>query len=57
MRTSREYADILKMVLKIQIDYIKNNPRYCDSELLQGQEIGLEIAIEKIDASLFLTEE
>ena len=56
MKTAKEYSEILKMVLKLQINYITDNPNYSDSEYLQGQEAGLLIAIDKIDASKFLTE-
>lgn len=56
-RTAKEYAEILKGVLKMQIGYIQENPRYDESEYLQGQEIGLRIALEKIEASSFLFED
>ena len=54
-RTAKEYAEILKSVIKMQIGYITENPNYGESECLQGQEIGLMIALEKIEASEFLT--
>ena len=57
MRTAKEYAEIIKSVLKIQINYITENPRYEESDYLQGQEVGLMIALEKIDASKFLYED
>lgn len=56
MRTAKEYSKILEMVLRMQITYIAENPNYGDSEYLQGQEMGLLIAIDKIKASEFLTE-
>lgn len=56
-KTAKEYAEILKAVLKMQIGYIQENPRYYDSEYLQGQEEGLRIALEKIEASNFLMED
>jgi len=56
-KTAKEYAEILKAVLKMQIGYIQENPRYDDSEYLQGQEEGLRIALEKIEASNFLMED
>ena len=55
-RTAKEYAEILKSVLKMQISYITENPNYEMSDK-QGQEQGLLIAIEKIEASNFLTED
>lgn len=54
MKTAKEYSEILKMVLKMQISYITENPNYGESEYLQGQEAGLLIAIDKINASEFL---
>ena len=56
-KTAKEYAEILKAVLKMQIGYIQENPRYDGNEYLQGQEEGLRIALEKIDASQFLMED
>lgn len=55
-KTSKEYAEILESVLRMQIDYIRSNPNYEDSDYLQGQEVGLLTAIDKIKASNFLTE-
>ena len=56
-KTAKEYAEILTAVLIMQIGYIQENPRYDDSEYLQGQEEGLRIALEKIEASQFLIED
>ena len=56
-KTSKEYAEILKSVLKMQISYITENPNYEMSDYLQGQEKGLLIALDKIEASRFLTED
>ena len=56
-KTSKEYAEILKSVLKMQIGYITENPNYEMSDYLQGQEKGLLIALDKIEASRFLTED
>lgn len=52
-RTAKEYAEILKSVLQMQISYITENPNYETSDYLQGQEQGLLIALEKIEASSF----
>lgn len=57
MKTAKEYAEILTAVLMMQIRYIQENPNYDDNEYLQGQEEGLRIALEKIEASQFLTED
>ncbi len=56
MKTAKEYSEILEMVLRLQIDYIINNPDYENSDFLQGQEVGLLTAIDKINKSKFLTE-
>ena len=56
-RTAKEYAEILKSVIKMQIGYITENPNYDESDYLQGQEQGLMIALDKIEASSFLLEE
>lgn len=56
-KTSKEYAEILKAVIQMQISYITSNPKYDDSDYLQGQEVGLMIALDKINASKFLTED
>ena len=56
MKTAKEYSEILKMVLELQINYITENPDYYESEYLQGKEAGLLIAIDKIKASEFLME-
>lgn len=55
--TAKEYSEILESVLKYQLHFITEDPRYEESEYLQGQEAGLRIALEKIEASKFLTEE
>ena len=56
-KTAKEYAEILKSVIKIQIDYITENPEYETSDYLQCQETGLMIALEKIADSSFLLED
>ena len=53
---AQHYAEILKSVIKIQIHDITENPRYEESNYLQGQEMGLLIALDKIEASKFLFE-
>ena len=56
-KTSAEYAEILESILKLQILYIKECPDYEMSDYLKGQEIGLEIALLKIEQSKFLIED
>ena len=54
MKNAKEYSEILKSVLEMQLCYIRENPNYDDSEYLQGQEVGLMIALDKIEKSEFL---
>lgn len=55
--SKKEYAELLKSILKLQIRYIEEGNNYEYSDLEQGKVIGLEIALEKIDASMFLVED
>ena len=54
----KSYADILKFALKLQIDYVKEDLEKpnANEEYLSGVINGLHIALEKIDASMFLAE-
>lgn len=52
--TLEEYADLMKIILRMQINYLKEYPDYGNSDFLNGQEVGLMTAIEKIEASSFL---
>lgn len=57
----KSYMDILKWVMKSQIDYVREESNSkADTEYMagfyQGVERGLELALEKIDASMFLAE-
>ena len=54
--SAKEYAEVLKSVLKVQIKYITDHPDYERSSYLEGQEIGLRIALQKIKESEFLFE-
>lgn len=56
MITAKEYAQVLKDILKMQIDYIVNDNNYESNRYLEGQEIGLRIALQKIKESEFLFE-
>lgn len=53
-RTIEEYVTILKAVLNLQISYIVDDPNYGLDSKLEGEEIGLRIALQKIDESEFL---
>ena len=52
--TTKEYIEVLKSVLTVQIGYRQDHPKYDESEFLQGEESGLLIALAKIEASEFL---
>lgn len=56
MKTTKEYVKILKAVLKMQIEMITHDENYEKSNILQGEELGLYIALDKIEASKFLYE-
>ena len=57
MISAKEYAEVLKSVIKMQIHYIVNDDNYESNRYLEGQEIGLRIALQKIKESEFLFEE
>lgn len=58
----KEYADVLRWVMKSQIKYVTEeaNSGFCktteEASYYEGIKRGLEIALEKIDASMFLAE-
>lgn len=57
--TMKDYAELLKGVLKMQIGYKEEELQNASIEredYLEGIIAGLYIAIEKIDASMFLAE-
>lgn len=60
--TKMEYADILRWAIKNQIEYVEEeaNSGFChtmeEARYYEGIKRGLEIALEKIDASMFLAE-
>ena len=60
--TIKNYADILKWTMRSQIDYVTEeaNKGFCktmeEASYYEGIKKGLEIALEKIDASMFLAE-
>jgi hypothetical protein len=56
--TIERYADILKLVMQTQIHYIEEELEkpFADEEYLNGTINGLRIAIDKINASMFLAE-
>ena len=55
----KEYADVLRLAIKMQIGYereeLENNPN-ANEDFRYGIITGLDIALEKIDASMFLAE-
>ena len=58
--TIEGYADILKWVMRNQIEYVQEeaNGSFCNTTekamYYEGIQKGLEIALEKIEASMFL---
>lgn len=57
--TIKSYADILKWAISTQIEYQKEeiqNP-YANEDFHSGVIVGLQIALEKIEASMFLARE
>ena len=57
MKTAKEYSEVLKSILKLQIEYIYKEDDFDFNERLQGQVEGLQIALTKIEQSSFLTED
>lgn len=61
--TIKDYAEVLKWAIKTQVEYIEEeeekayeNGDYEGERYLGGVKAGLQIALEKIDASMFLAE-
>lgn len=56
----KNYAEILKFAIKMQIDYQEEEfsraRSFEDEKYIDGVIMGLRIALEKIDASMFLAE-
>ena len=57
MKTAKEYSEVLKSIIKLQIEYIYKEDDFPFNERLQGQVEGLQIALTKIEQSSFLTED
>ena len=55
--TTNEFRNLMIGVMQMQIDAIVENPGYESSRLMQGKELGLMIAIDKLKAAAFLTED
>lgn len=60
--SKKEYAEVLKWVMKSQIDYVRDEAKSGvntieEAAYYEGIEKGLQIAMDKIEASMFLTEE
>lgn len=57
--TLKDYAEVLRFAIKLQIDGVNeelNEAIITNEDYLEGIKQGLEIALQKIDASMFLTE-
>lgn len=57
--TIKEYADILRFAIKMQIGYKEEELQECNAmkeDYVEGVITGLQIALDKIDASMFLAE-
>ena len=56
--TKKEYAEVLKAVIKMQLVSVQEDLKMkdYDDEYLEGVVQGLDIALDKIEASMFLTE-
>lgn len=57
--TIKDYAEVLKFAIKLQIDGVNeelNEAITINEDYLEGIKQGLEIALQKIDASMFLAE-
>lgn len=57
--TLKDYAEVLKLAIKLQIDGVEeelNEATATNEDYLEGIKQGLEIALQKIDASMLLTE-
>ena len=56
--TIKNYADVLKFAIQMQINYAIEDVQkpFANEEYLSGVISGLQIAMEKIDASMFLAE-
>lgn len=54
----KSYADVLRFAIKMQINYVQEEIQkpYANEEYLSGVIMGLETALDKIDASMFLAE-
>lgn len=57
--TIKDYAEVLKFAIKINLDGVNeelNENNIINEDYLEGIKRGLEIALEKIEASMFLAE-
>ena len=57
--TIKEYADVLRMAIKMQIGYQEEALQECNAmneDYVEGIIRGLQVALDKIDASMFLAE-
>lgn len=57
--TIKDYAEVLKFAIKMQINYKEEALQECNAmneDYVEGIIMGLHIALEKIEASMFLAE-
>ena len=57
--TIKDYADVLRFAIKMQISYKEEALQNCNAmneDYVEGIITGLQIALDKIDASMFLAE-
>lgn len=55
--TKRDYVDVLKWAIRSQMESVEESLERDYSEYREGILRGLEVAMEKIDASMFLVEQ
>ena len=55
--TLNDFRNLMIGVMQMQIDYITESPDYEGNELMEGKELGLMIAIEKLKDAAFLTKD
>ena len=54
----KDYAEVLKFAIQMQIRYVEEDMQrpFADEDYLRGVISGLQIALDKIDKSMFLAE-
>jgi hypothetical protein len=57
--TKRDYVDVLKFAIQLQVDEVNKELSadiILNEDYLQGVKAGLQIALDKIEASMFLVD-